>query len=379
MITFAGTELSMLDARIVRDAPSTYAERDVEVVEVPGRNGALVFDNGAFKNVSAEYTMYIPSLDKRRTARQVAAWLLSHADGYYRLYDDYEPDVYRMARFVGPLDVEARLERYGTAKLTFDCKPQRYLLDDDELIVYPVVGGYVNSNGGMEAGDTLDRRTGYIPVSAGSEITVTIDYEYEPDDQTTGVVFASYSAPGTHVSQQRYTPTAPGATTYTYTVPSGANYVIVAWKSGYSTVVIETPSSSATYSQNGPIINNDTLFDAAPLVRLRQGPSPTVNVQGFAIGDTRVSIVMTGQSPAIYNDGIVVDCESMTTYAEYVNDIVSLNARTTVYDTSAQREADAFPVFAPGANVLDTVNATGGMASECPVTEIVIDGRWWTV
>lgn len=385
MITYAGKDLSDFDVRIVRDATGSYAARDVETEQVPGRNGAIVYDNGAFLNVTQPYTMYIPNLDRRRTARRVAAWLLSHADTYYTLYDDYEPDVYRMARFVGPLDVAARLERYGTAQLTFDCKPQRFLAaGPDTITVYPVVSGYLSSAGAMIAGDDYDRRTGYIPIAAGNTIKVGIDYAFNAG--TPGLVIAAYTepgaSPGSLVNLQTYTPAAEGASVYEYTVPSGANYVIVAWRSAQATVTIETPDSSARYAPDGPIIENPTLFDAAPLVQLMQADLPvsaTVNLQGFAIGDVSVALVLTGILPTMYNDGVLVDCDAMSAYGNLFSSVVNLNSRTTIYDAKLQAEADRYPVLAPGENVINTAGYTMGKIYECPVTELVITPRWWTV
>lgn len=379
--------------RIVRDADSVYAARDVETEEVPGRNGAIVYDNGAFRNVTQTYTMYIPDLDKRRTARYVAAWLLSHADGYYRLVDDYEPDVYRMARFVGPLDVQARLERYGTAQIDFDCKPQRFLSGSsaEPITVYPVVGGYLDTSGGPITGSfESDRRTGFILASAGDVITVEIGYDYAPYDGAE-VTIAAYDDAGYYgqlVSIETYavdTTADPITRAVEYTVPSGATAVVAAWRSAYAAHVrITTKDSSAAYTDRGPVVQNPTLFDAAPLFRLRQTDSvepgaANINTQGFTIGNVSITIVLTGLQPVMYNDErVLVDCDAMTVYGKYIVDTISLNSRTTVYDIELQEESDKFPVLAPGENVVDTVSRTMGGVVQCPITEIVIEPRWWT-
>lgn len=377
--------------RIVRDAPGSYAARDVEIEEVPGRNGAIVYDNGAFKNVTQTYTMYIPDLDKRRTARYAAAWLLSHADSYYRLVDDYEPDVYRMARFVGPLDVQARLERYGTAQITFDCKPQRFLsgIAAEPITVYPVVGGYLDSSGGPIAGSfSTDRRTGFIPVSPGDVITFDIGYDYAPSDGAE-VRIAAYDYAGYYgqlINVQTYTVDTTAeiiARTIEYTVPAGATAVVIAWRSAYAAhVSIETPDSYAAYTDRGPVVQNPTQFEAAPLFRLRQTDAVepgNINTQGFTIGDVSITIVLTGLQPTMYNDeNVLVDSDAMTVYGMFIIDAISLNSRTTVYDNELQAESDKFPVFAPGENVIDTVSRTMGGIVHCPITEIVIEPRWWT-
>ena len=108
-------------------------ERDVELVEIPGKNGALVLDNGRFKNIAVTYPAFIRH--KFRELSHVAReWLLS-GSGYARLQDSYNPDYFRMARFGGALDFETRvLNRSGECSLTFDCKPQRFLAAGEYVI-----------------------------------------------------------------------------------------------------------------------------------------------------------------------------------------------------------------------------------------------------
>lgn len=101
-------------------------ERAVETLEVPGRNGNLIVDQGRFKNVTQSYKAFIPK-DFAVNAEAVRAWLLSKTS-YRRLEDTYNPDVYRMARFAGPISWNVRaLCAGGEAELLFDCKPQRFL------------------------------------------------------------------------------------------------------------------------------------------------------------------------------------------------------------------------------------------------------------
>lgn len=108
-------------------------ERDVELVEVPGKNGDLVLDNGRFKNITVTYPAFIRHKfkDLSGAARE---WLL-RTSGYVKLEDSYNPEYYRLARFGGPLDFDTRvLNRSGECNLSFDCKPQRFLIEGDFAI-----------------------------------------------------------------------------------------------------------------------------------------------------------------------------------------------------------------------------------------------------
>lgn len=114
-----------------------FPERDITKYEVPGRNGDLIVDNGRFKNIALKYPAFIKQNFKENTdgARM---WLLQ-SSAYHRLEDTYHPDVFRLARFVGPLDWSTRfLNRSGECDLIFDCKPQRFLKSGEIPIISDV-------------------------------------------------------------------------------------------------------------------------------------------------------------------------------------------------------------------------------------------------
>lgn len=111
------------------DAPA----RDVQTEAIPGRNGAVTFDNGRFENIQLTYPAFIsrrfqPRIDGFR------AFLLSQK-GYQRLEDTYHPDEYRLALFHSGLTVETTPRNLaGSFDITFDCKPQRFLKSGESFI-----------------------------------------------------------------------------------------------------------------------------------------------------------------------------------------------------------------------------------------------------
>lgn len=102
-------------------------ERDGQTVYVPGRNGSIVIENGTYKNYVQPYEIALTDTEQGVViaSRAVSEWLLN-TQGYIRLEDSFEPDVYRMARFAGPFDIEQIMEQDGKAVIEFDCMPQRY-------------------------------------------------------------------------------------------------------------------------------------------------------------------------------------------------------------------------------------------------------------
>lgn len=107
------------------DAPA----RDVEMIEIPGRNGAYAFDRGRFENIEITYHCAIGADDGDDYSDGMAALrgFLASRRGYCRLEDDFNPDEYRQAVFKSAIKVDSIGARGGVFDLTFDCKPQRWL------------------------------------------------------------------------------------------------------------------------------------------------------------------------------------------------------------------------------------------------------------
>ena len=111
-------------------------ERDVENIEIPGRNGNLTISRHRFKNISISYPAFIRHRFRENT-ESARKWLLG-CDGYQRLEDSYHPDYYRMAQFIGPMDFDMRfLNQSGEFNLSFDCKPQRWRKDGETPLLLP--------------------------------------------------------------------------------------------------------------------------------------------------------------------------------------------------------------------------------------------------
>lgn len=121
---------SSRDFGIYISGSNTYnaPERDIESIDIPGRNGTLLLDNKRFKNISVSYPAFIRTRF-RENAGAARAWLLSQK-GYEILEDSYHQNYFRVAQFMGPLDFDTRfLNLSGEMELVFDCKPQRFRKD----------------------------------------------------------------------------------------------------------------------------------------------------------------------------------------------------------------------------------------------------------
>ena len=114
--------------------PRPFPSRKSDVYSIPGRSGDLIVEQDAFTNYIQPYEVYISpgSVGMQRRAALIARWLLG-SSGYNRLIDEYDPTVYRDARFMGGFSFLNALNKFGRATIEFDCKPQRWIIDAEVL------------------------------------------------------------------------------------------------------------------------------------------------------------------------------------------------------------------------------------------------------
>ena len=113
---------------VVSEAPAfDKPVRKTEVINVPGRNGSVLFQQNAFEDVTRTYDVWVcEGIDNLAVkVNAVSAWLLSKT-GYQRLEDSFEPDVFRLAYYNGGNEFTNQLMTAGSAALSFTCRPERF-------------------------------------------------------------------------------------------------------------------------------------------------------------------------------------------------------------------------------------------------------------
>lgn len=189
IITFNGKSSSSFGITVeCYPSPNRPARRGT-VLQIPGRNGNLVIEDGTYENVTLKFDVYLSAepANLYDRAAAVADWLLG-SSGYQRLTTEYEPDIFRLARFAGPLDIEAILNSHGRATLEFDCYPQRF----DSL-------GHVYSDyGSLSSGSATITNTGIMIAKPMIKVTgkgnVVLDFASAATGNTTEVDFAFSSS-----------------------------------------------------------------------------------------------------------------------------------------------------------------------------------------
>ena len=137
-ITFGGVLSSTYDIYISGEGVWSAPERDAEVITIPGRNGAFVQDNGRFQNITVTYPAFIVKDNNTNFKTKIDGFRNAMASkvGYQRLVDTYHADEYRMAAFIGGMEVEPILynDHAATFDLVFECKPQRFLTSGETAV-----------------------------------------------------------------------------------------------------------------------------------------------------------------------------------------------------------------------------------------------------
>lgn len=101
-------------------------ERDVEYIEVPGRNGTLLLDNGRWHDVDIVYPCLLLN-DFKTDFPAFRAWLMSKV-GKFVLTDTYDTTHFRRASFRGGFEPETAIRMTaGKFEVVFRSQPQLFL------------------------------------------------------------------------------------------------------------------------------------------------------------------------------------------------------------------------------------------------------------
>ena len=132
-----GGEASSDYGIVVSEAPSfDKPTRKSTVFGVPGRNGAVLFQEDAFEDVVRSYNAFITDYDREDLVEAINGFtgMLYSKVGYQRLEDSFEPDTFRLAYFNGGQDISNEMMQYGETTISFVCRPERFYKDGEKEI-----------------------------------------------------------------------------------------------------------------------------------------------------------------------------------------------------------------------------------------------------
>ena len=131
-----GGESSSDYGMVVSEAPAyERPNRKQTIYTVPGRNGAVVFQDDAWGDVVRSYNVWIAE-GVQPLSVKVSAFeaMLNSMKGWQRLEDSFEPDVFRLAYYSGGNDFSNKMTQYGEATINFTCRPERFLKTGEQEV-----------------------------------------------------------------------------------------------------------------------------------------------------------------------------------------------------------------------------------------------------
>lgn len=159
---------------VVLQTPIRFAAAEpiVETVTIPGRNGVLVNETGAYGNRKGNGSCYALDEAVNDTIISISRFLLG-TGGYRRLETSDDAEHYWMARVTNGARIEQRLRTLNPFEIVFDCQPQRYLVSGETAVTFSVAGTLDNSTGFPALPIIKVYGSGAGSVSVGG-VTVTI-------------------------------------------------------------------------------------------------------------------------------------------------------------------------------------------------------------
>ena len=412
--TFGGISSKAYGVYITQEAAYNAPERDTEVVEIAGRNGAYILDKGRFKNITVSYKCGIALDDEQSFESAIRTFrnaLASKAGKYVRLEDEYNPNEYRQASFLGGIEVDMADRRAGEFTVSFDAMPQRFLKSGETAVSvasggtlnnptlfesHPLISAYIDDAATLNIGDKTitytpsvlgnvllangligqpfghgsqyDIRLNRVPLKAGDDIYISAPFETTlyanfpqyiryTDSHTTGgldLYSTAQSLDNTFVGYYK-NPTpisfvAGTASTKTMTIS-----IVLHYKNSPSgTELTATLTSTITVAYNGNM--NYGIISIAT-----QSSVSTPTDLGLNQFITTSQIYANSTSPT-FNNTVYVDLDIDEAYIIENGEAVSLNNYVSLGSEP--------PVLEAGDN---TITYTGG------ISNVRITPRWWEV
>ena len=135
--TFNGRNSAFFGLQVEKYPKITKPKKRIQSVTIPGRSGDLHLWDGSYEDVTVQYSCWwkntSPEVPTADVATRIAEWLYTAPAGA-QLTDTYNDQVFREATFIGPLDIENVLDRFGRVTISFKCSPKAYLSQGSEGI-----------------------------------------------------------------------------------------------------------------------------------------------------------------------------------------------------------------------------------------------------
>lgn len=409
--TFDGVDSKDFGVYISDTGAFNAPERDVEMIEIPGRNGAYALDKGRFNNIEVTYNAFVATDSESDYISGINALrnALCSRKGYCRLEDEFNPNEYRMAVYKSGLKVSSISDQSGEFTITFDCQPQRFLKSGETAVTvasggtitnptlfdaHPLLSAYVDDAATLNIGDKtitytpsvfgkmllaneykntsakyFVRELSKVPLHAGDEIYIDAPFEITLDvmfaeylrytePHTTGGIELYSSAQsdlnsfiGYYKNPNRITFEAGTASTKTMTIS-----IVLHYKTGPS-----SGEKTTTLSCTINIDYNGSIDNGKITVSIMATAVDIADTYGI-LTNTSVPAVYVNSTASTFNGDVYVDLDIDEAYILQAGEAISMNNYVSLGSEP--------PVLEAGDN---TITYTGG------ISNVRITPRWWEV
>ena len=138
VIVYGGVDSSNYGIVVGESPAFERPNRKQTIIQVPGRNGSVLFQENAWEDVTRTYSVWLDEdiANNKSLADKVNEYqaALNSLNGYQMLTDNFEPDVYRLAYYSGGDQFTNEMTQYGRANLRFVCRPERFLVSGADAV-----------------------------------------------------------------------------------------------------------------------------------------------------------------------------------------------------------------------------------------------------
>ena len=375
--------------------------RNVEMIQIPGRNGAYALDNGFYENIQVTYKCAIGCESQADFNAGISAFrnMLASRIGYKRLEDEINTDEYRMACFHGGISVPTLNKDTATFDVVFDCKPQRFLKSGENEVsigtsrtlanptlyqAHPLLSFTASGAGAIQINsDTISVTNqpigdivlaNVVKLNSGESVTWSDTSRYLTGDairidsipaiQTTVVTDSySYANYTNYISDDMdylsTTNTSRGMV-ITHSLPTPPQYVAGTAKSDtYSATVINKVKHKTTGNIVDCTINLTVAiaYDGANNITVTNTVTTSIGTASTAV---TINTVIVNSTKSSLGGTAYIDLDIGEAYSIDGGAVVSINDSVSI--------GAALPVLGVGSN---TVSKTGSVAN------LKVTPRWW--
>jgi len=383
---FGGVDSHDYGLIVSNDSGFDSPERDVTEVTVPGRNGSLILDNGRFENQRVVYNCVFTE-DFTTQANALRAALMSQ-EGYQRLTDTFHPDVYRIGRIVEVTAKPGSRYANGQLTITFDCKPQKFLLTGETAVAVVASGSRIENPTAFGARPlleawgygsvyinnapvTIDNATfGHVVLVDGPDLSgdpVSVQSLYEEGDpiSVNNVTAQIYLEVSSYPSALTHSEEAGLSFVAWYYAESGTtNHVLIEYNIAKAEFTASQNPAQKTYRSTVTIDGG-----AAITVTFRIGYQNFIAFSGrvsadaaYMAGTFNARTITAESSLSVLGSPTYIDLDIGEAWAVKNDEVAMLN--------NAVSLPTRLPELVPGENIIDF---------DSTITQLQIVPRWWLV